>query len=230
MKRILIIWILAIVAYACDEDKFESYDAGCYIYLEGESVTDSVDMSFFNYPDVDRVEIPVYVSYAGKMLTENKVFKLVVDEDKTTAKAENYNIPGELIFRAGFYTDTVKITLIKTAALDDSKVRLVLKLQSTADFQVGPEGWLSTTILFTAKKDKPLWWTSNITMNYLGEYSEDKFTEFIRATGVHDLSGMEDEDFRYYALKFKYYLQEIKDRTGKPVMDGKEEMRVPILG
>ena len=230
MKRLMIILILFTCIWACSEDKFDAYDAGYYIYMEGASATDSVDLSFFNYPDMERVEIPVYVSYAGKILTGNKVFKLTVNQEKTTAKAENYLVPDEFVFRAGFYTDTVKITLVKTTAIENTKVRLVLNLEATSDFQVGQEGRRETTILFTAKKDKPLWWNANITENYLGEYSEAKFTEFVRATKVHDLTGMKDEDFRYYALMFKYYLQEVKDRTGKPIMDGLEEMQVPILG
>ena len=57
-------------------------------------------------------------------------------------------------------------------------------------------------------------------MIYLGTFSKKKFQEFVKCTGVSDLTDVEMSVVRMLALKFKAYVEEndiidVNDVTGK---------------
>ena len=53
--------------------------------------------------------------------------------------------------------------------------------------------------------------------------------QFIEVTGISDMSDLGPTELRYYSLRLKYHLVEMKN-AGTPVMDGDVEMTVPIVG
>lgn len=230
MKQIILLLVTCLIC-ACTKDKLDTYQADRYIYFSSSWMEDSTIVSFFYYPGKDVISIPLYLSFAGNEITENISYRLVVDETLTTAQAENYDVEENFLWKAGQFRDTAYITLRKSDVLNDREVRLVLRLEGNESFQVGPADHLEYRIIFSSVISQPEWWNTNIVNNYLGAYSDAKFEEFIKATGVGDLMGITDDTtLRYYALKFKYYLQRVKDETGEPIMDGKVEMSVPIIG
>jgi hypothetical protein len=66
---------------------------------------------------------------------------------------------------------------------------------------------------------------------YLGVYSDLKYEYFIRETGVVDLTNAPASELRYYALMFKYWLeQEKKKNNGLPVTEANgDEMIVTVI-
>lgn len=229
MRYIFILTILFSVFYSCNEDKLDTYDAERYIYFSNTS-TDSIVESFFFYPDVNSLEKRIEIGYAGKEITGNLKYRIEVDQDLTTASAGDYSFSNEQVWETGKDKDTLVLTLNKTPNLDDKQVRLVLKIVASDDFNVGPLSNTRLIINVTSMAIPPTWWNYIIEAAYLGKYSEAKYAEFIKATGISSMEGMSASDMRYYSLKFKYYLANIKNETGEPVMDGDVEMTVPVVG
>lgn len=230
MKQVILFLVTCLVC-ACTKDKLNTYQADRYIYFNSSWIEDSTIVSFFYYPEKDIIRVPLYLSFAGNEITEDISYRLVVDETLTTAQPGNYDMEENFLWKAGLFQDTAYVTLLKSDVLDDKEVRLVLRLEENENFQLGPKDRLEYRIIFSSIVSQPEWWNTNVVNHYLGSYSKAKFQEFIKATGVGDLTGVTDDTtLRYYALKFKYYLQRVKDETGEPIMDGNVEMTVPIIG
>ena len=75
-------------------------------------------------------------------------------------------------------------------------------------------------ITFNNVFSQPLWWKGKIQTLYLGTFSKKKFQEFVKCTGVSDLTDVEMSVVRMLALKFKAYVEEndiidVNDVTGK---------------
>lgn len=230
MKYIWMFMIMISVLWSCSIDDLTTYDADRYIYFTKDLQTDSIVESFFFYPGATYKDVEICISYAGKKMEQNCNYLLEVDNELTTASPEDYDFDSNQTWEVGKDQDTVVIRLNKTAALDSKKVRLVLNVVTNEDFHVGPLSNVKAIFNYTSQAITPTWWDDRMAGSYLGAYSEAKYAEFIKATGISSLDGMEASDKRYYALKFKYYLIRIKNETGKPVMDGNVEMTVPVLG
>lgn len=228
-----IVFILVFVSFlgACSEDKFTTYDSDRFVYFTKGITADSITESFFFYPGEDTHEINLELAFAGMPVEENMAYRVDVDESLSTAvKGTDFDYEPDQTWEAGKEKDTLVIKLIKTAKLANQMVRVVLKLTPTKDFSLGPvNNTRSQRLSFTSKAIAPSWWTSDIVKYYLGEYSDAKYAKFIEVTGISDMSDMGPTELRYYALKLKYHLVEMKN-AGTPVMDGDVEMAVPIVG
>lgn len=80
-------------------------------------------------------------------------------------------------------------------------------IKENENFQPGFVGQRSITINFNDIASQPLWWDSTVE-SYLGAYDAYKLDEFIKCTGVNDLTGVDETLIRKYALDFKAYIEE----------------------
>ena len=229
MKYCIVIIILLTVFGACSKDSLETYSADRYLYFSNKNAEDSVNTSFFFYPGATELEIPIEVSFAGRPITTDLDYELMIDSDMTTASSADYTFETKKVWKANRNKDTIKITLHKTSALDNQVVRLTLRVKENDNFRVGPKPNSLYRVVFTSQAVRPSWWTDRIVNEYLGAYSEAKYQQLIIATGVSDLENKSATELRYYALKLKYHLQKAKDE-GNPIMDGDYEMSVPVKG
>ncbi len=231
MRYVIFIPVFAAFLWACSEDKFTTYDSDRFLYFTRGITADSITESFFFYPGEDTHEIKLELAFAGMPAGENMTYRVDVDESLTTAvKGTDFDYEPDQTWEAGKEKDTLAVKLIKTAKLENEMVRVVLKLTPTRDFALGPTGNAkSQRMIFTSMAIAPSWWTSDIVRYYLGEYSDAKYAKFIEVTGISDMSGMGPTELRYYSLRLKYHLVEMKN-AGTPVMDGDVEMTVPIVG
>ncbi len=231
MRYIIIILVTLCVFAACSEDKFTTYDSTRYLYFAKGITTDSITESFFFYPDETTHDIRLELLFAGDPVTEAMAYRIDVDESLTTAvKGTDFDFESERTWPVGKERDTLVLKLIKTPKLDNQMFRVVLKVTPTTDFEVGPtKNARSQRVIFTSKAIAPAWWDAHITQYYLGDYSDAKYAEFIEATGISDMTNFGPTELRYYTLKLKYHLLELKN-AGTPVMDGNVEMSVPIVG
>ena len=74
---------------------------------------------------------------------------------------------------------------------------------------------------------QPDWWNDDFAAAFLGDYSDEKYEEFIKATGVSDLSDMDNSEISALCRQFVYYLREKRDngsevleKDGRPMLDG----------
>lgn len=231
MRYIIFIPLLVTFLWACSEDKFTTYDSDRFVYFTKGITADSITESFFFYPGEDTHEIKLELAFAGMPVGENMTYRVDIDESLTTAvKGSDFDYEPDQTWEAGKERDTLVVKLMKTAKLENEMVRVVLKLTPTRDFALGPAGNArSQRMIFTSKAIAPAWWTADIVRYYLGEYSDAKYAKFIEAAGISDMSNMGPTELRYYSLRLKYHLLEMKN-AGKTVMDGDVEMTVPIVG
>ena len=85
---------------------------------------------------------------------------------------------------------------------------------------------------FTGARELPDRWPNAGPLNgiaaaFLGDYSDEKYEEFIKATGVSDLSDMDNSEISALCRQFVYYLRELRDngnevleKDGRPMLDG----------
>ena len=231
MKYLILILAMVAIFGACSEDKFTTYDSERYVYFTKGITADSITESFFFYPNQNTHDIALELAFSGMPVLENMTYRVEVDEELTTAiKGTDFDFDPDQTWESGKERDTLVVKLLKTAKLENQMIRVVLKIVSTTDFAVGPTLKIrSQRIVFTSQAIAPTWWNQDITEYYLGTYSDAKYAKFIEVTGESDMTGQGPTGLRYYALKLKYHLIDMKN-AGTPVMDGNIEMTVPIVG
>ena len=230
MKKIYILFILCIGLYACQQEGTPIFSEGkSYLYFTDDFNKDSITYSFYFHPGEEKILAKLRLSAGGELLKEDLKLKFKIVEKYTTATPEDYSIPDGLIFPAGKEKDSVYIEIKKSAKLENQIIRLVLQLEETEGYTLGPNNHRHIKILFTSEKSKPLWWDKKA-RTYLGEYSHAKYEEFMSFTKVSDLSEKSYSEIYELALKFKYYLIERANSPDGPVMDGEQPMKVPVVG
>ena len=214
---------------SCSTDEIEVYQTDRYVYFTGMA-SDSIKESFFFYPGAETIHVDLLVRYAGLALEKDMAYRLVVDEELTTAQADvDYDVDLEPTMRRGQKVDTVRVILKKTAALDSKDLQLALRIVGNENFLEGPQdSLLSPRIIFTSQSARPTWWDDEIVEFFLGTYSEVKYQLFITVTGISDMSELSIAEKRIYSLRLKNYLIEQRN-ADNPVMDGNVEMSVPVL-
>ena len=208
MKKIyLFLTAMVLVLTACEKDQIGRYDLGSYVYFT-QKETASQSFSFSYYPGLTTHSLEFEVNLMGDLLTEDKTFELYIDTEKTTATPDMYELNLHPVFHQGTATDQITVPLKKpNDILKDKEVTLVFGIKENENFQPGFVGQRSITINFNDIASKPLWWDSTVE-SYLGAYDAYKLDEFIKCTGVNDLTGVDETLIRKYALDFKEYIEE----------------------
>lgn len=230
MRKYIYYIVGILFIYACSKDEIETFETAQQYLFFGKSYADSSTYSFFYYPDSASLTIPVEVKLIGSTSDKDREFKLAIDKEESTVSDNHYTFPDKFIFRANCVTDTVYIKINNAADLRENMVRLVLKIEPTSVFLPGQSEYIRNVFRFSDIIEQPKWWNQKIIDSYLGEYTETKFREFMKVTGVGDLSDASPDELWYLARTFKYYLQEM-EKAGTPVIDeGGGYMNVPVIG
>ena len=217
--------------YGCKKKDIPLYEGGNYVQFTA-GLQDTLNMSFFFYPNKDVVDLPVPLRLVGKMSAEAIPFKIVADGAGSTALPNHYSLPESFFFKAGRPLDTAYIRINKTPEMANKEFVLVLKLEATENSMPGQTGYTRRVLKISDMVRKPLWWTTTIDTYSLGIYSEAKYRKFMEVTGIGDLSVYSTFEQRDYMLQFKYYLIKMRD-AGTPVLeaDGSDMLStVPLIG
>lgn len=221
--------LLIVVAFAfisitgCEEEKLTTYSGDFFVQFAKEN-SDSTNVSFMFYPGQDYIDFPLVLELVGVASSQNLNYKVVADTEYTTASGQHYSLPETQVFQANSYVDTLYVRLNKTDDLKTKKVRLLLRIESTADLKIGKIEQSTAVIWFSNTLTKPSWWNSDIDSYYLGEYSNKKYELFIQVTGIFDMSDLDVSTQRSYALKLKQYLSD------NPTLDENNQyIEVPVF-
>lgn len=220
---------MAGVFTACSEDKLDMYSGGNYLQFKNP-MTDSVSVSFMLLPGQQtyKVGLPLYLIGRPSEVEREyicEVYKSGVDD----APAAAYTLPQKFTFAANAVTDTLWLTCNLTPEMTTNNYRLVLLLKESKDFGLGSNGYNGAIIRITNMITKPDWWNSNVEKYFLGKYSDAKYREFIKVTGVADLDSSDAGLVREYTNTFKRYLQEM-EAAGTPVLEDDGSKMEVILG
>lgn len=216
-NRFAISTALIVTLMGCSRDYIDVFPEERYIQFT-TSVTDTIPVSFFFYPNQDQIQYPLPVQLVGQMLEENFQFRIAVDEEASTARSEHYALPEQFLFSAGMTIDTVYLTVNKTPEMDESTFQLALQIVATNEALPGQSAFTRKVLRLNNMTSRPAWWDSTMENQLLGAYTDRKFQLFIEVTGVSDLSLYDSYQQREFMLQFKYYLIAMRD-AGTPVLE-----------
>lgn len=229
MKKIAYILTSLLFVIACETVELETYGDQKFVQFV-DSYKDSTTLTFMFYPGQSNIDYPLQVKLLGRMEDKDINYRLRVVDKETTAPAAFYSIPENQVLRKGKVTDTALVQFFKQPELDTKAYRIVLEVVTTEDASAGETiycrkvFWVSNTIA------QPEWWDATIVKSFLGAYSDLKFQEFIKVTGIADLTDKSWDERRALCLKFKYYLQQQADDGNQLKEADGANMTVPILG
>lgn len=182
----------------------------------------------FAYENDNTMEkiISVPVEFRGYNLTEMLHFAVNVDKEKTTLPEDCFILETEQAFQPdGDFVDTMRVKLQRKAILKERSKILRLQLVPSSDFQVYMADSLFVEITVSDIFSQPEWWTDDIAKAYLGDYSKEKYDEFVKETGIRDFGTLDPSEKRFYAIMFKRALE----KTPRFETDGRV-MSVTITG
>ena len=205
MKRYILLALTTLLLFSCDKDNIERFSGERLLYFSMRN-QDSVFLSFSHYPNDNVRQVACEVQLVGDPLDEPMGYNLEIVDSLTTATTEDYELDLNPVFPSHQIKDTIYITLKRTARLQDDNCYLVFTIKENEVFQPGFVEQRLFRVVFDDMPSQPLWWDDEIERVYLGEYSPLKYSEFIRCTGVTDLTDLDPSKKRALALEFKDYI------------------------
>lgn len=209
----IVIILLSFFFASCSEDSIDTYGVKEYVYFPDTIM----NYSFAFDPDLNAKEILVELKLIGNQKEYDRELSIAIDSMSSNLLEDDYEILSSM-FRANMFQDTIRIRVNKLSGKDKvGFIRFVIK--ENQYFKPGPTKNMRFSLTFSDELLFPDWWDTNIERNYLGTYSEKKYREFIKATGIHDMSGLGSSERRAYTLVFKKYIKDndIREADGSPM-------------
>lgn len=219
MKNYIILGLLFYALFSCTKDDIPTYEGKRFLYIPDSLGMDTALVSFKHYFGENTIRVPFCVRLTGTQCEEDMTYRIEVVDSLTSALPEEYELPESPVFSAGKWTDTLWISLKNTDRLQTETARLVIHLLANENFGVGFADRLTASLKFNNQMSRPAWWDKDITRNYLGAYSEEKFLAFYACTGISDLTGYEAWEKRQFVLEFREYIEErhLTEKDGSPM-------------
>ena len=156
MKKIFYLGILLGLLSACQENKMDGFDSNGAVYFQTNpsdwnNLADSVLYSFAG-KDVTEKTLNLQVNLMGEAVGYDRKFRLVVDQEKTTAKAGVHyrTLEDFYILPKDAYSVQIPVILLRGDALMEKEIlQLTLKLEASDDLQPGLTQRIVTRILVT---------------------------------------------------------------------------------
>ena len=224
---------------ACKKENIPTFDAAPSIYfiatshLSPKTVTDST-LATFGYAadNVTDTVVSLLVNVLGKTASVDRVYKVVVLDSRTTAKAGfNYDLPQNPVIRAGFSTDSLNITIHRTPDILYNPLTLVLQLEPNENFKTDmtmdsldaisgkPVYYTIFRVIMQDGLTKPWLWSQ--ASYYFGTFSPKKLKLIHTVTGM-PLDALSSYDYyanwTFWATMTNRYLLDQK-AAGTPVLE-----------
>lgn len=218
----------ALLQTGCEKSEILAPTHQRYIYMSYPENGDGTYHFSFISTDKPTVRLAVPIRFAGRPLDEDLAYAVSAGYDADPEAAlipdTEYTL-SEPVFHKGRFADTLFVTVHKTARMDTRTLSLRIVLESNANFLATQTGALEAELRVTAQIARPDWWTQEVVDFYLGTYSDLKFKLFSQEIFLGDYGALDDSTKRYYALLFKYWLEEHPQQEE----DG-SKMKVAIQG
>lgn len=246
MKHTIYILILGWLTFgvsSCDQDIDYPYQGKDRIQfqhytLDGNDTRHYIDSIVYSYgltPDSILVDtLKLVMEYTGFGSDQPRTYYVSVDADSTNAVAGTHYaaIEHEQTFRPGELTDTLRILIFRESLPDDytttENVRLDLKLESNADFDLGLRGGIRKKILLNNYMSEPTWWKNELS-GIFGFFHPEKWKFLIdldpklATYGSIPYDRNSAEAKSYYDSMFWYLYRNV-------IIDEKTGMRVTMNG
>lgn len=228
--RYVIMIIILLCFCSCQEAKFTTYDADNYVQFT-RSLEDSTVVSFTFYPGEDELLWALPVEISGIPVESELQYNVVVDKELSTAiEGTHFELLPEMNINPLSVRDTCWLKLKRKPEMKNEEFRIVLRIVDSEVLLRGPLAYSIAIVRVNDKITRPDWWNEDVVDNYLGTYSDKKYSLFIEVTGKADLTDASDSEYRMYALEFKYWLQAQKAQGNIIREEDNREMTVKVMG
>lgn len=212
---------------ACENDGFYYQDEP-RVRLVGDELftlgTDSLELSFTTYPS-DEVQIKVDACIMGNAVSYDRMVKIEVDADRTTAPSTLYSVPQTVVVPAGENKGTFNVTLRNAVELQKSTVALYIKIVGSDDFAVGVNEENHLLMRWSDIVVRPLYWAD--IEEHFGAYSNVKYRFMLDClmakgfeTTLDPATGLNWADLHNYSIVFANMLKDYNAaHPGAPLTD-----------
>lgn len=217
MMKYILLGLLACSLFACQKDELEVYGEERFLFIPDSAGMDTAFVSFKHHLGQDNYLVPFEVRLIGAASETDMGYTVAVVDSLTTAAADDYVLPGECVFRAGRWKDTLWIKIVNTPHLSTETVKLTVTLVANEQVGVGFGTRLTASVTYNNMMSKPSWWDEDMDNLFLGPYSEAKYLAFYACTGLSDLTGLAYWRLRQLTLEFRDYIEEhqLKEANGE---------------
>lgn len=227
MKKLIYLLALAVFgAGACSEEELPVYGGDRYVYFTEKS-DEIVRFSFRTTPGKDERTIRLAVETVSRTPGETLGYRVEIDPEKTTAPEGSYTLDPNPVIPAGSFSGETYVRVRRAEIMDEKEVDIAVRIVEGGAYRPGPTSNCLRIIRVSNIISRPDWWNDDFSAAFLGSYSDEKYEEFIRATGVSDLSEMDNSEIAALCRQFVYYLREQRDKgnevlekDGSPMLDG----------
>jgi len=160
MKKInfchLSLMVLAILFASCAKKDLQPFSADPAINFVNVDNINTVTYSFMANPS-NEYKQEITVKIIGDSASVDRTFEVaVVNDSNTTARPDQYKILGGVV-KAGQFTGTLSIQLLKSPELDSTTASLKLRLVDSKDFKAGNIESSEFIVRWTNKVVLPSW-------------------------------------------------------------------------
>lgn len=242
MKKILIVFMLGLLGWACSEEEVETYRLNDFVYFgprtvlvngNYQSVWDTLQLFNFSYhPGVKDTTIRLTVLTGGFVTDYDRSFR--VSYSSEGAEGVDFEaVPEYLTIPAGANRGYVPVTLHYTEKLETTPLAIRIDLLPSDDFTIDQpkrlvDGfWVSrigSVIMFTSELTPPELYTY-YEKNFIGYFSRVKFDKMNEVWGTTITDWLDPEsalyrNFKAYMAYFGNYLnQQIAKGAGTAIKD-----------
>lgn len=213
LKSIIYASMTLCLMASCDNDGFYYQDEARIRIVGPEnytSGTDSLEFSFVTFPsDTTEKVMNIDVCVMGLAVSYDRTAQFEIDESQTTATSAHYSMPLSVVVPAGEATAVLPLTLKRTADLEDSSVRLYIKVVASSDFAVGVNEENHLLAIWNDMISKPNNWDE--LEEFFGTYSDTKYRFMLNnANGISEFSAdtMTWAELMSYKIKFQNALDD----------------------
>ncbi len=202
----------AISVSSCKEDTLDVYNGDNYVHFfpnSSDKVEHSYNFALGKTTREDNFTVAVPIRLWGYLPERDFECMVSIVDSITTAKPSDYEKPLKTVFRKGYPSDTLFVTVNRKPQLLETDYVLGIHLDSASDGHVAaPSQYLTARISVTDKiVVRPVWWE---TTNAFGVYSDIKFRLLNCYLGryLNNLDGYTTITLKEEALRFRAWLKE----------------------
>lgn len=235
LKYIMLVVASVFALSSCEEKDVEVYGNETYLVFEMPGfgrLNTPRDSMVFSFPAKGDacVEDTLWFKarIIGKSVPYEREIKFAVNEQTSTAEAnENYKLD-PIVIPANAYTVDVPLVVYR-AGLKDKSVRLELTVEPNEYFGIGFERTSKAIFWWGDMYIKPDNWETSNYKNCFGEFTETRYAFILNACGIVELPDPEDiVTLGFYNTKVREALYEWNATHDEPLTDelGKVEFNV----
>lgn len=192
ISNIFLLLCTAFASFSCNNEDIDSYNTETsYIYFDVPYIMnsdgtasnfreDSISYSFALDPeDVTSTTLKVVVKTIGTARDYDRPYNVEVINETTTATSSEWdpNVINNRSIKAGELTDTIRIDVQRTQALEDEWKQVYLRIIPNEDFALGYGNLEEVKVSFSDILARPDWWSS--WEYYFGEYHPEVYRKWI---------------------------------------------------